>query len=147
MGHQAEARTRKSLGWEGEAWEGEGGPLPHTNPLVGLQTEAPAGMQETVGDALAGVGLVARVVAWLEQEMPEIQILEILGRTPLLRPDKFQVVASGLEPLGLTVIQSSPSGRGSVPLLSTPSSNPRACRRSISSRVSCKAGSPPVNTM
>ena len=56
-------------------------------------------------------------------------------------------LASGLEPLGLTVIQSSPPGRDSVPLLSTPSSNPRACRRSISSRVSCKAGSPPVNTM
>ena len=32
-----------------------------------------------------------------------------------------EVVASGLEPLGLTVIQSSPSGRGSVRLLSTPS--------------------------
>ena len=46
-----------------------------------------------------------------------------------------EVVASGLEPLGLTVIQSSPSGRGSVPLLSTPSSHPRACRRSLAPAV------------
>jgi len=46
--------------------------------------------------------------------------------------------------LGLTVIQSSPGGSSTLPLVSMASWNPTACRAPISSPSSCSAGSPPV---
>ena len=48
--------------------------------------------------------------------------------------------------LGLTQIQSIPSGGSSVPLVSMAISKPASWKATTSSRSSCRSGSPPVQT-
>ena len=53
---------------------------------------------------------------------------------------------NGNPPLGLTQIQSSPSGGIMVPLVSTPIWKPAACSASTRGPSTCNSGSPPVKT-
>ena len=56
------------------------------------------------------------------------------------------VSTTGALALGLTHTQSSPSGAGCVPLVSTATSNPTACSAATALASSCSSGSPPVHT-
>ena len=117
--------------------------------LVHLQAQAPRGMAETVAQRLLRIFLPQRAIHRL-QETQERQPRIALRRRSRLRIDQLQFIArarAGSAPaLGLTQSQSIPSGAAIVPLVSTATSNSRACSASISGRSSCSSGSPPVQT-
>ena len=97
------------------------------------------------------VGGLRRAVHRLQEEVPEGKPCELSGSSPSCGKTSFSSspgrATSGAPALGLTQIQSSPSGGASVPLVSTATRKPRACRaRRSAAASSCSSGSPPVNT-
>jgi len=107
-------------------------------------------MVEAVAERLLCVGLPQWAIHRLQEEVPERQMSIVVRRRASLQIDQLEFVPGGLASaapaLGLTQIQSIPVGAAIVPLVSTATSNLRACSASISARSSCSSGSPPVQT-
>ena len=113
-----------------------------------LHREAPVWMGEAVRDRRLGMGLALGPIHRLQQKMLEIERLE--PRWPRFSCGKTSLsscplrTAKGASALGLTQIQSSPSGGTIVPLVSTAISKPCACSAAINGASTCSSGSPPV---
>jgi hypothetical protein len=87
----------------------------------------------------------------LQEEVPEGQILDSSARSKgwghtTLSSSSLALYPAWCRPWDSR--RSSPGlrARGSVPLVSTATRNPRACRASIRGASSCRSGSPPVQT-
>src|SRR5262245_51723674 len=61
--------------------------------LMCLEAESPARMRETVVERCLGIGLAARTIHRLQEEMPEVHSLEPFGFGACLRKDELELVA------------------------------------------------------
>ena len=105
-----------------------------------LEAQSPARMGQAVAQRGGGVGLPGGAVHRLEEEVVEVEALEPLGLGAVLRDRPASArrppcTTSGAPALGLTQSQSMPGGGGTVPLVSTATSNPSACSASSSGGV------------
>ena len=117
---------------------------------MGLQAQPPLRMRQAVLDRQPGVLLAVGAVHRLQQQVREVQVLEPLRRRAVLRIDQLQFVAagqrSGRAGLRADADPVEPAGAAWVPLVSTATSNPAACRASTAASSSWSSGSPPVHT-